>query len=400
MTRLAARAEVLKLCRTLGADPEALCFLERLPAEQVRELRRAVYDRFFLFDRKLFDRVTRAFRRLPFWLGAWMARLAGPLLTARVAGDLPARQAARMAQRLPPAFVADVCLYLDPRCAHDLIHALPTAAILPIALELLQRRDWITTGRFVDFLPDEAIRAVLEHIENDEMLLRISFFVESPNRLDHVVHLMPAERLRQAILLAVDESRDLLTEVMSLIIHVSYALKRELGDLAAAQDESVLDRVVEAAHAQQLWTDLLPAISVLSETAQHKVVNLPILREDPAVLCSILDAAHRGALWGDVLPLVRYMDEPMRMAVARFAGNLPVDALEGAADAALLGEHWEALLDIARRIPEPRQRVWAAIVKRYGEVDTDLLARIARRAGELGFGHVFEMESVTAAALA
>jgi len=400
MTRLAARAEVLKLCRTLGADPEQLGFLERLPAEQVRELRRAVYDRFFLLDRKLFDRVTRAFRRLPFWLGAWMARLAGPLLTARVAGDLPARQAARMAQRLPPAFVADVCPFLDPRCAHDLIHALPTAAILPIALELLRRRDWITTGRFVDFLPDEAIRAVLEHIENDEMLLRISFFVESPNRLDHVVHLMPAERLRQAILLAVDESRDLLTEVMSLIIHVSYALKRELGDLAAAQDESVLDRVVEAAHAQQLWTDLLPAISVLSEAAQHKVVNLPILREDASVLVSILDAAHRGALWGDVLPLVRFMDEPMRIAVARFAENLPTDALEGAAAAALLGEHWEALLDIARRISEPRQRAWATIVCGYGEVDPDLLDRIARRAGDLGFGHAFDKEPVDVPALA
>ncbi len=392
MTRLASRAEVLKLCRTLGAEAGSLGFLERLPAEEVRELRRAVYDRFFVFDRKLFHRVSRAFRRLPSWLGAWVARLAGPLLTARVAGDLPARHAAKMAQRLPPTFVADVCLYLDPRCAHDLIHALRSETILPIALELLRRRDWITTGRFVDFLPDEAIRAVLEHIENDEMLLRISFFVESPNRLDHVVRLMPQERLRQAILLAVDESRDLLTEVMSLIIHVSYALKRELGDLAAAQDESVLDRVVESANTQQLWTDLLPAISVLSQAAQHKVVNLPILREDPTVLANILQAAHHGALWGDVLPLIRYMDEPMRVAVGALAAGLSTDALAGATGAALLGEQWEALLDIVRRLPAHRRRAWAEIVKTYGEVDPQLLERIARRAGELGFGAAFEAE--------
>jgi hypothetical protein len=396
MTRLAARAEVAKLCRTLGSEPASLGFLERLPAEQVRELRRSVYDRFHAFDRRLFQRITWTFRRLPALVGAWIARLAGPLLTARVAGDLPARHAARMAQRLPPAFVADVCLYLDPRCAHDLIHALPTRAILPIALELLRRRDWITTGRFVDFLPDEAIRAVLEHIENDEMLLRISFFVESPDRLDHVVHLMPAERLRQAILLAVDPSREVLTEVMSLIIHVSYALKRELGDLAAAQDESVLDRVVEAAHAQRLWADLLPVISVVSPAAQRKVVNLPILRDDPGVLPAILQAAHQASLWGEVLPLIRYMDEPMRAAVARIAADLPGEALYGAADAALLGEHWEVLLDIARRIPPPRQREWAAIVARYGVVDPELLDRLRRRASELGFGDAFAPEEVQA----
>lgn len=393
MTRLAARAEVCKLARTLGAEAETLGFLDQLPAEALRDLRLSVYDRYAALDAGLFRRVTRAVRALPAWLVAWFARLAGPLLTARVAGDLPARQGARVAQNLPPAFVADVCLYLDPRCAHDLIHALPTHAILPIALELLRRRDWITTGRFVDFLPDDAIRAVLEHIDNDETLLRISRFVESPNRLDHVVHLMPAERLRQAILLAVDPARDVLIEVMSLIVHVSYALKRELGDLAAAQDESVLERVVEATHAQGFWSDLLPVISVLSPTSQRKVVNLPVLRDDPAVLPAILDAAQRDALWGDVLPLIQLMDEPMRAAVARYAADLPGQALEGAADAALLGEHWDALLDIARRIPTPRQRQWAAIVQGYGEIDPELLARLRARADALGFGDAFEPES-------
>lgn len=393
MTQLAARAEVQKLARTLGADAQQLAFLDQLSAEALRDLRLSVYDRYAALDAALFQRVTRWFRRMPVLLGAWIARLAGPLLTARVAGDLPARQAARMAQRLPPAFVADVCLYLDPRCAHDLIHALPTQTILPIALELLRRRDWITTGRFVDFLPDDAIRAVLEHIDDDETLLRISRFVESPNRLDHVVHLMPAERLRQAILLAVDPARDVLVEVMSLIIHVSYALKRELGDLAAAQDESVLDRVVEATQAQRLWPDLLPVISALSDGAQHKVVNLPVLRDDLEVLPAILDAAHRHTLWGDVLPLLRFMDEPMRVAVASLAAALPQDALAGAADAALLGEHWEALFDIARRIPEAKQREWATIVQGYGAVDPELLARLHARAVALGFGAAFEPES-------
>lgn len=397
MSRLASRAEVHKLGRTLGVAEGSLAFLERLPPETLRELRLGTYEALFGLDQKLMQRITRFLRRLPVFFVAWIARLAGPLLTARVAGEMPARRAARMAQRLPPTFVADVCLHLDPRCAHDLIHALPTPTILGFAQELLRREDWITTGRFVDFLSDDAIRAVLAHIHDDAQLLRISFYVESRNRLDHVVRLLPPERLRNAILLAVDESRDILTEVMALIIHVSYALKRELGDLAAAQDEAVLNRVVQATHQQGFWADLLPAISVLSVAAQRKVVNLPVLREDSAVLESILSAARAQGLWCDVLPLLPYMDEPMREAVARHAAALPRDALAAAADAALLGEHWEPLLDIARRIPLARQREWMDILRRYGEVDTDLLARIEDRVRSLGFGEALSPAAEIAA---
>lgn len=397
MSRLTARAEVHKLGRTLGAADGSLAFLERLPAETLRELRLGTYEALFSLDQRLVLRITRLLRWLPVFLVAWIARLAGPLLTARVAGEMPARRAALMAQRLPPSFVADVCLHLDPRCAHDLIRALPTPTILGFAKELLRREDWITTGRFVDFLSDDAIRAVLDHIHDDEQLLRISFYVESRNRLDHVVRLLPPERLRGAILLAVDASRDILTQVISLIVHVSYALKRELGDLAAAQDEAVLNRVVQATHQQELWADLLPTISVLSVEAQRKVVNLPVLREDPSVLASILAAARAQRLWCDVLPLLPYMDEPMREAVARHAAGLPSDALVDAADAALTGEHWEPLLDIARRIPPANQREWAAILRRYGEVDAELLERLQSRVQALGFGEAFDTTAALAA---
>lgn len=389
MSRLAARAEVHKLGRTLGADAAQLAFLETLPPETLRELRLSVYETLFTLDQRLIQRVTRLLRYLPVWLMAWIARLAGPLLAARVAGEMPAQRAARMAQRLPPNFVADVCLHLDPRRAHDLIHALPTPTILAFARELLRRKDWITTGRFVDFLSDDAIRAVLEHIEDDESLLRIAFFVESRNRLDHVVHLLPPERLKRAVLLAVDPAREVLTEVISLIVHVSYALKRELGDLAAAQDQAVLDRVVQAAQEQGLWADLLPAISVLSIEAQRKLVNLPVLRRDPAVLEGILACAHAEQLWCDVLPLVPYMEPDMRDAVARIAATLPPGAMAGPAHAALLGELWEPLLDLAARALPRLQRELAGIVRGFGEVDPELLARIEGRAQALGFGAAF-----------
>lgn len=397
MSGLASRAEVHKLSRTLGADPAALIFLEKLPPETLRELRLSTYELLFGLDQRLVLRITRLLGFLPVFLVALIARLAGPLLAARVAGEMPARRAARMARRLPAPFVAEVCLHLDPRRARDLIRALPTSTILAFAKELVQRKDWITTGRFVDFLSDDAIRAVLDHLDDDESLLHISYYVESRNRLDHVVRLLPPERLRRAVLLAVDQERDLLAQVMALILNVSYALKRELGDLAAAQDEAVLNRVVQFTHEQGLWAELLPAVSALSVDAQRKVVNLPVLRENPAVLDAILASAHAHQLWGDVLPLVPYMEPAMREAVARIAALLPPGALAGPAHAALLGEQWEPLLDLAARVPPHRQRELAEVVRRFGEVDAELLARIEQRAQALGFGDAFTNAAALAA---
>ena len=62
MTRLAARAEVQKLARTLGADATQLGFLDQLSAEALRDLRLSVYDRYAALDAALFQRVTRWFR--------------------------------------------------------------------------------------------------------------------------------------------------------------------------------------------------------------------------------------------------------------------------------------------------------------------------------------------------
>lgn len=392
MTRLAARSELDKLARALGLDASGLTHLRDVPAEDLRTLRQALDERLHSIDARLFRKVARLLRWVPIWFAGWLARLFGPLLTALVAGEMQSHRAARMAQGLPARFIAEVCRYLDPRCAHDLILALPVPVIVEVALELIGRRDWMTTGHFVDSLSDDAIRAVLDRVNDDAVLLRIAYYVESRDRLDHVVRLLPRERLRQTILLAVDPQREVMTEVVSLIVHVSYALKRELGDLAAAQDESVLDRVVAEAQALGVWADLLPVISVLSEPAQHKVVNLPVLRRDPAVLASILDTAHRDDLWCHVLPLIRYMDEPMKQAVAAIAVSMPREALAQAADAALMGEHWEWLLDIASRIPLHKQREWAGVMRRYRATDEELWQRIALRAEQLGLGEAFAEE--------
>ncbi|MGQ0701070.1 MAG: hypothetical protein ACT4PZ_22860 [Panacagrimonas sp.] len=384
MSGLAVRAETNKLRGLLGVSETALPFLAGVPEAQLRRLRDAVHERLFAQDQPVFRRLGRIAAWLPFWLAVPLCHLVGPMLTARIVGEMPARRAILSAVRLRPAFVAEACMHLDPRRARDLIQRMPPAKIAAIAVEMLRREDYATMGRFVDFISDEGIRAVLDAIPDEAALLKIAFFMDSKNRLDHVVRLMPPERRARTLLLALDDTTSLLDEILLLIIHVNYALKRELGDLAAAQDEAVLERIVMTVEQQQLWSDLLPVVASLSEDSQRKVVNLPMLRRDPAMLEHILHAADTHDLWRITLPLLLFLDEPSRAVWAQVGALLPRDALERATQATLVGELWLPMIDLVRRMPREQQEIFADILREYGKVDSELYARVAHCARRNG----------------
>ena len=382
MSKLATRAELVKLGHTLDVEPEALDFLSEVPAEQLRSLRISIYELLFRQDRELFRRLAAGARWLPTPLTLKFVERVGPLLTARVTAEVPSRDALQMALRTSTAFSADVLVHLDPRRTRDLLRQLPTEWVVELAQELARRGDWMTMSRFVDFFPDEVIAAVVEAIEDEGVFLRVIFFMGSKNRIDHLIRMLPQERLEHLLLL-VEEESELLPAFLSLLVHVTYAQKRKLGDLAAAQPEPVLTGFVRGADEQGLWADMLPVVAAMSDLAQQKVVNLPVLREAP-VQEGIIQAADEQDLWGVVLPLIELMDDANRDAVARIVAGRGRETLERAAGAALMGEHWEELLDLVRRMPRTKQDELAAIVGGFGEVDPDLSSRIATRAEALG----------------
>ena len=385
MSRLATAAELDKLGRTLEIEPGRLDFLAEIPAEQLRALRVAIYERLFTEERVVFQRLAAVAARLPARVAATLAeRVFGSALTGRVAAEMPSRRAAQIGVRLPTEFWADVCVDLDPRRTRDLIRLLPSELLVDVARELGERRDVMTMSRFVDFLSEEEIRAVVEAIEDEGVLLRVGFYMGSKNRVDHLFRMLPGERLQRLVLRVEEEPEALLPAFLSLLIHTSYGLKRELGDLAAAQEEPVLTGYVRATHELGLWGDVLPVVAGMSPASRERVVNLPVLR-DPAVQASIIDAADEHALWGIVLPLVELMDDANRDAVAAIVAGRAQGTLENAAHAALMGERWEALLDLVRRMPRSKQDEFAVIVRGFGEVDPDLLGRIGRRAEAHGF---------------
>jgi hypothetical protein len=315
---LESHAEVMKLARLLGTSPERLHYLHRLDPADTRALRERANDVFHEDDRRL-GRVALASRIPPAPVTAWIAQhLFGPLLCARVAGLLDTRRAVDLAKRMPPEFLARLAMHLDPRRARDIIFELPPALIGKVARELDRHDEHIAMGRFVGNMTDEALLACFAVIDSPT-LLRISYFVEDKDQLDHVVGLLDVERVREAIRSASEE--DLWPQALDLLTRVTPERAGELADLAADEDDYVLDGMVAAAQRDGLWDVVLPVTQNMSEDGLRRFALLPALHE-PDVLASVVDAAFAGELLDDLLPLAALLPDEARQVIADHAPKL------------------------------------------------------------------------------
>ncbi|MFA5939325.1 MAG: hypothetical protein WC809_08215 [Sinimarinibacterium sp.] len=275
MSALAHHAETLKLARLLHVAPEQLAFLDKLEADEIRSLRQRATASLFDGDRHLFHRVAAATRLLPGPISALIAEKAlGSLLCARVAGLLPPERAVDIAKRLHTPFLADVCMELDPRHVRELIAAMPVKRIVEVAHELARRREYITMSRFVDCLPEAAMRATLEALQHDEALLRIGFFVEDPVQLSSVIQMLSEQRLRNMIRVSVEGTAELWSEALSLINAIAPPQRRLMARLAATLDEPVIERMIRLTHEGALWPAMLPVIAEMDDDARERLTRL------------------------------------------------------------------------------------------------------------------------------
>lgn len=286
MTSLATSAELVKLARVLSVAPEKLQFLESLPASTVRDLREQVTASLFDRQTKLFRRIAASSRLLPMALLAIIAEKAfGPLLCARVAAFMPPERAIDIAERLPIAFLTEVTIQLDPRRARELVAEFPVPRVVEIAFELLERKDYITIGRFVDMLRKPALKAVLARMDDDEALLRIAFMIESSAKLNEVAGMLPEQRLREIIQAAASSEDDLWPEALSLMTGVDPRLQQRLLSLVSTMGAPVIRSLAASATRNDLWPILLPlAPMVDDESLARLAAQLPQVLEqlDPA----------------------------------------------------------------------------------------------------------------------
>ncbi len=314
-----ARAEVVRLAQLLGHDPAALDGLTAADPADLRALRRQVTDLLFDADRPQLQRIVAAADRLPVQLVAQIGpRAFGPLLCARVTGLLAPERAVAIAERLDAPFLAELATELDPRRARAVLAAVPVRLALTIAAELTAREDAVTMARYVGELNDATLVAALGVVD-DATLLRVAVLLGEDAGLDHLVGLLPDDRLRGLLHAATEHG--LWADALDLLGHLGPAQRAHAARVTAGLDDTDLAALVGAAATDDLWGAVVPLLPLLDEETRARFAALPAVH-DPAVLGGLAAAAREAGVAEDVAALV-----PLLPAAARDAAQA---ALAGA----------------------------------------------------------------------
>jgi hypothetical protein len=272
MSELLLRAELQKLALTLNAPVADLAFLSNLEMATLRELRHAISASLFDRHARRFKRLADSSKLLPNKLVAIISEKAIPAsLSAQVTGLLTPAAAVDLAGRLPLGYQADICVAMDPRRALPVLQAMPASHVVQVAMEMLKRRDFMTMARFVDALTEEQISRVSQRM-NAEGLLRVGFYVESPERLDQLISLLSLEQLDGVMVAAAAEDGGLWPEVFSLAERLGPLQGGRIGNLMASTTPAVLASLNTALFERDLWRAALPLLEVMNDAAQEIVI--------------------------------------------------------------------------------------------------------------------------------
>ncbi len=247
MSDLVTRAQVEILAASLHVEPKRLAHLERLGAEKVEQLQRRISDKIFDHLDPMFARVNKASVLVPNALVAKVTMaLIPPLVAGRAAGSIGVAHPGRindLLARLTPEFMADCSAHLDPRAVAILAPQMPPEVIVPVANELLRRKDYVTASRFIESAPDDLVRAAETGIPDDEGLLRTAVLTPSVERLGEIVKVLPWERVEQ-ITRTAGNSDETLLAATSLLGRMDPEL---CGPLATAFFGSLDDKELDKA---------------------------------------------------------------------------------------------------------------------------------------------------------
>lgn len=275
MIDLKLQAEHLKLARLLGCSEGQVAALQISDVEALRQLRAACTATLFDGDRASLQKVVAAARLMPAALNAIIAEKAmGPVLGSRVAGMLPPQLAVDIARRAPLALNVEVTLLIDPRSAVPMLRLMPLEIVVAVTREVVKRREYIAMARFVDTLTNEQIRACMQVLD-DESILRIGFFVESPQRLEEVMGLMNDARLQKVMAVGARPELELGGAVLMLLSGVGDTLRTRLAEAALSHaDTKVGERLVAAARQHGMADLLAPLGAAMQPPAAQRLQRL------------------------------------------------------------------------------------------------------------------------------
>lgn len=356
---LDTRAELEKLCQLLDLSDERVRPLAVAGGDGMRRFRQQIQKTVFDYRRDGFRSLAKWVRLLP---KGYLARLAeralGPRLTARLAGELDPYHAFKIAKRLPPEFLADVAVQVDPDRAREIITQLPAELIRDVALILVRREDYITLGRLADALRPPAIRAVVNAVHDDAVLLKIAFKVEDPAQLSKIVYMIDNKRVASVIRTGTEKA--LWPQALYVVDNVEDELKGRLANIMGEQDATVLDDLVLVAYRQNLWAPVLRGMARMNPKYYQKIVNLPAVK-DAELLGDLIRSAREYDLLEAALPLAKFMQPEFQRVVAHAALRQGEATAEAVLWAAYNTGEWETILQLAGYLEGAERDVIASL---------------------------------------
>lgn len=337
MKNLDIQAEIIKLGRVLGVEESELSFLNDAPARELRSLREAMSHSLFSQGRKVFHNMAKATRLLPHKILVRIAKVYGPLLCARISGEMEPDRAVSLAVSLESEFLADVSMELDPERSRDIIRGIPANKVIEVAHILLARYEHITMARFVDALSDEVLSETIDAIDDDAALLHIGFFVEDKEHLNTALVHVSDERLSNMV--QVCEAQNLWPEILSLMEHMDEPTRMRLANVAGQQEEKIHLSLISAIESQDMWPLVLEMVDAMSEENRPAIANLAA-EQDDSLLIRLFEVARSHDMWPLVLKVL----------------------------AAMSVQHQQHMADLARQVGEnPEQR--RLLARKMGLID-------------------------------
>lgn len=361
MSKLESSAELQKIGQLLGVKSQELEFLQDLPLSELVKLRALSTDKLFNDGRKIFQKLASVTKMLPVGITATIGeKVFSPMLCARIAGEMPYQRAVELAQKMSIHFLTKVALELDPRRVKDIIENIPLDRIRLVTKALLAQKHFMIMGGFVGFIKTDNLKVILNDVDDAEALLHIGFFIEQKHILSDIMRMLSKEKLRHLIAY-MREHKDLWPETLALMIHIEDDLKRELGDMAAAEDEVLLDDLIQTVHRLSLWQDALPLFACLSPNTQYKVINVPSMQTHDILQATVLHTA-KFDLWATLLPLVEYMTPAQRQILAQVVFEQGIDLANRIVTVAYQQHLWQPLFDMLAAMSESAQQQTAPIL--------------------------------------
>lgn len=349
MASLAARAEVVKLGRTLDCDPDELAFLEAYPADELAELRRATGRALLEEHAPALRRAVAAARLLP---AALVARISEQMLDAPLAGRMATQmapdRAARIVDHLSVDYLADVAAVLDPEGGREIVVQLSDERVVEVAEALLTRGDHLTLGRFVDQAGDGVVAHVLG-MADDEQLLHLALALESTARLDAIMDGLDDARVDGAVRAAVEAGLPL--EALTLTTAVEDDNLRRLATAVSRLDDAALTGIVRASTDEGAWPDALRLVAAMAPDQQRRMLALPVTRE-VEVLSAIVAASHEHDLWAGLVGLLELMEVGHLRLLAEVELLYDPRVARGVLRASVEVRHWAPLLRVVDELDD------------------------------------------------